>query len=86
MGFDEESRDGHRVYWPEKRKVSVERNIKFNFDSEEVIVGDLPLEGEQRVDERVDERLSATEPEPTDQINHPGTVNSGIRQIGTNQC
>ena len=46
-------------------------------------MGDLPLEGEQRVDERVDERLSATEPEPTDQIDHPGTVNSGIRQIGT---
>ena len=47
MGFDEESRDVHRVYWPEKRRVSVERNVKFNFAPDEVIVGDLLLKREQ---------------------------------------
>ena len=46
MGFDVETKDGHRVYWPEKRAVSVERSVKFNFDPDEVVVGALPLEGE----------------------------------------
>ena len=27
MGFDEESRDRHRIYWAEKRTVSVERML-----------------------------------------------------------
>ena len=72
MGFDEDLRDGHQVYWPEKRKISVERNIKFNFDPEEVIVGDLLLEGEQSLDKC----MSAKVPEPTNHVDHPGTVNS----------
>ena len=59
MGFDEDTRDGHRIYWPEKRKVSVERNIKFNFDAEEVVVGSLLLEGEILDNER----LMAIEPD-----------------------
>jgi hypothetical protein len=79
MGFDEQTKDGHRVYWPEKRKVSVERNVKFNFETEEVIVGDLPLEGEQSIDER----SSVVRPETTDQINHPGTIESELRHIST---
>ena len=45
MGFDEETGDGHHVYWEEKRSITVERSIKFNFE-EEIIVGQLPLEGE----------------------------------------
>ena len=45
MGFDAETKDGHRVYWPEKRRVSVERSVRFNVE-EEVIVDVLPLEGE----------------------------------------
>jgi hypothetical protein len=47
MGFDAETRDGHRVYWPERRTVTVERSVKFNFEPEEVVVGVLPLEGER---------------------------------------
>ena len=70
MGFDEESRDRHRVYWPEKRKVSIERSVKFNFKPNEVIIGDLLLEGEQSVDER----LSAIEPKTTDQVDHSGSI------------
>jgi transposase InsO family protein len=53
MGFDAETRDGHRIYWPERRKVSVERSVKFNFEPEEVVVGVLPLEGERKPDERL---------------------------------
>ena len=48
MGFDAETRDGHRIYWPERRTVSVERSVKFNFEQEEVVVGVLPLEGERK--------------------------------------
>ena len=69
MGFDEETKDGHRVYWAEKRRISVERNVKFNFEPDEIIVGDLPLEGEQGTDER----LTTIAPESTDQIDHSGT-------------
>lgn len=46
VGFDPDTRDGHRIYWPEKRSVSVERSVKFNFDDDEVVIGVLPLEGE----------------------------------------
>jgi hypothetical protein len=77
MGFDEESRDGHRVYWPEKRRVSVERNVKFNFEPEEVVVGDLPLEGEMNGNER----LADIEPEQPHHDDQPGTIESDNRQI-----
>ena len=46
MGRDEETGDGHRIYWPERRVITVERSVKFNFE-DEVIVGTLPLEGEE---------------------------------------
>ena len=36
VGYDEESPHAHRVYWPTKRRVSVERNIKFTPVHEEV--------------------------------------------------
>ena len=29
VGFDKESTHAHRIYWPDKRRISVERNIKF---------------------------------------------------------
>jgi Reverse transcriptase (RNA-dependent DNA polymerase)/gag-polypeptide of LTR copia-type/GAG-pre-integrase domain len=45
MGFDPDTKDGHRVYWPEKRSVSVERSVKFNV-TDEAIVRLLPIEGE----------------------------------------
>jgi len=64
MGFDAETRDGHRVYWPERRVVSVERSVKFNFEPKEVVVGTLPLEGECGPEER----LTAIEPETPDDV------------------
>ena len=45
MGFDAETRDGHHVYWPEKRSVTVERSVKFNF-KDEIQIPILPLEKE----------------------------------------
>ncbi len=36
LGFDEIS-SGHRIYWPEERKVSVERSVQF----EDVLEGEL---------------------------------------------
>ena len=59
MGFDTESKDGHRVYWPERRMVTVERSVSFKFPPDDIVVGVLPLKGEKRDDER----LTAVEPE-----------------------
>ena len=50
MGFDEETGDGHRVYQAEKRSITVERSVRFNFE-EEVVVGQLPLKGENSTSE-----------------------------------
>lgn len=47
MGFDSES-DAHRVYWPEKRRVTVERNIKFAAPVESDDEIELSLEGEKK--------------------------------------
>ena len=55
MGLDADTKDGHRVYWPERQMVTVERSVKFNFESEDVIIGVLPLEGEYKIDERPNE-------------------------------
>ena len=73
MGYDEETKDGHRVYWPERRTISVERSVKFNFD-DEVVVGTLPLEGENAGNEEV-ERLTANEPEKHVDIVTPDAEN-----------
>ena len=62
MGVEEETGDGHRVYWPEWRVITVERSIKFNFD-EEVVVGILPLEGEQPV---VEQPIQPILPQPVE--------------------
>ena len=50
VGFDADSTHAHRIYWPEKRTVSVERNIKF--DETEVYIPslDTPPEGENDSD------------------------------------
>ena len=77
VGFDEETKDGHRIYWAEKRRISVERNVKFNFEADEIIVGDLPLEGEQGSDER----LSTIAPGTTDHNHQSATTGTELRQI-----
>ena len=50
VGFNMDSMHAHRIYWPGKQMVSVERNIKF--DKMEVYISslDMLLEGENDSD------------------------------------
>ena len=60
VGLDEESH-GHRIYWAAKRSVTVERSVKFVPD--EVSVGEnIPLEGEEKLDEKDEDPNQADEP------------------------
>ena len=52
VGFDEESTHAHRIYWPDRRTVSVERNIKFDENFILIPKVDMPLEGE--IEERLE--------------------------------
>ena len=45
LGFDPEMKDGHRIYWPDRRSVSVERSVRFNFN-DDMVVWVLLLKGE----------------------------------------
>ncbi|KAI0070301.1 hypothetical protein K474DRAFT_1608968 [Panus rudis PR-1116 ss-1] len=45
VGYDAESK-AHRVYWPDKRTVSVERNVKIDNDNDVVVEVSLPSQGE----------------------------------------
>ena len=87
MGFDLETKDGHRVYWQEKRRISVERSVKFNVEADEVVAGELSLEGENTVDD-AGERLTANEPERRDVDNeasdaeYPATVSEATEGRG----
>ncbi|KAI0075254.1 hypothetical protein K474DRAFT_1600071, partial [Panus rudis PR-1116 ss-1] len=65
VGFDEESR-GHRIYWPERRIVSIERSVRFNID-EPSTATEVPLEGER---ETAIERLTSA-PETLNKENSP---------------
>lgn len=53
MGFDEETKEGHRIYWPGKRSISVEMSDRFNVEQDEVVVGALLLKGENEVGKRL---------------------------------
>jgi hypothetical protein len=48
VGFNEAS-NGHRIYWPEKHSVSIERSVKFNANADIFMPTIAPLEGEQVV-------------------------------------
>lgn len=45
VGYDEESK-GYRVYYPEKRWVGIERDVRFNPDEVLIPEGDIRSEGE----------------------------------------
>jgi hypothetical protein len=45
VGFDEAS-NGHRIYWPGKRTISIERSVKFDTDTEIFMPNGVSLEGE----------------------------------------
>ncbi|TFK78140.1 hypothetical protein K466DRAFT_446736, partial [Polyporus arcularius HHB13444] len=58
VGFDAES-DAHRVYWPDRRIVTVERSVKFPGTPTDV---EVRLEGEQRETETHQDREPAPSP------------------------
>ena len=76
MGFDAKTKDGHHIYWPERRTISVEQSVRFNVE-EEIVVDASPLEGEN-TPEINDERQSATE---TDRQNVDNTPDAEIPNL-----
>jgi hypothetical protein len=81
VGFDEESR-GHRVYWENKRSVTVERSVTFVPDEADIRIGNAPVEGEMEEFHELEQadkegnqpipQLFDPEPEPED-IDRPNT-------------
>jgi hypothetical protein len=64
VGFDEESR-GHRIYWPTRRSVTVERSITFIPEEVDIQIGNAPVEGEMKnIDELVEEADKSDQPIP----------------------
>lgn len=61
VGYDEESK-GYRIYYPEKRWVGIERNVRFNPDEILISDGDVGSEGEWH--------LPATDPTITHDKSH----------------
>jgi len=62
IGFDQESK-GHRIYWPEKRSVTVERSVTFIPEEVDVHVGNALVGGEMEdFDEIYSNMLRDTSP------------------------
>ena len=57
VGFDKESK-AHRIYYPGKRLVGVERSVVFAPEDVEVVLDGLVLEGE---DDKLDKREEVEE-------------------------
>jgi len=68
VGFDEESQ-AHRIYWEAKRSVTVERSIKFVPD--DVALDPVPLEGEEKLDERDEGESERSERSESPKPNQP---------------
>ena len=66
VGFDETS-DRHRIYWSEKRSVSIERSVKFDSDADIFMQTSVPLEGEQVVPKATPDGRCKPE-QPTDLV------------------
>ncbi len=63
VGFDDESK-AHRIYWENKRTVTIERNVKFLPEDVDIVVEVVALEGENaKLDER-DEGEADNQPMP----------------------
>ena len=73
VGFDKESK-AHRIYYPGKRLVGVERSIVFIPEDVEVILESLPLEGK---DNKLDEQ---------DEVEDGDEKGKGRRINAKNEC
>jgi hypothetical protein len=93
VGFDEES-NAHRIYWPSKRSVSVERSVKFNnTDTDVYLPNSVPLGGERvtvslpKDTEKPAEQPTSSAPPVTDHLGqnfeHPAPNEGRPRRIRT---
>ena len=77
VGFDEESR-GHRIYWKDKRSVTVERNITIIPNEVDIRIGNEPVEGEK---EDFDELLQQAENVKEDNLPIPQPPDTEMEDI-----
>lgn len=56
VGFDDQSKR-HRIYWEEKRSVTVERSINFIPDDVDIQIGNVPVDGENETFENLLEHV-----------------------------
>ncbi|THH01090.1 hypothetical protein EW026_g1530 [Hermanssonia centrifuga] len=68
VGFDEQSK-AHRIYWPSRRSVTVERSVRFMDDNPGIVA--VPLEGERVLEEPI---------EPIE-LNSTGTAQNASNQL-----
>ncbi|KAL7282957.1 LOW QUALITY PROTEIN: hypothetical protein ACG7TL_002375 [Trametes sanguinea] len=65
VGYSQKSK-GYQIYWPDKRSVTIERNVRFVEDEpDSVEVEDVQLEGAKA--DRGEQPTSSTSPSPTPQ-------------------
>jgi len=79
MGYDSESK-GYRIYWPQKRSVTVERNVVFNENDVQTlenftnIQSDLLAEGERdKVIQQPENNIEKAEDPDSQSVSHPET-------------
>jgi Reverse transcriptase (RNA-dependent DNA polymerase) len=65
VGFDEESK-GYRIYWPEKKKVTIKRDVYFNKD-EVLRSNDAQIEGDWDISTNSDTSQTPNNPKDSEQ-------------------
>jgi hypothetical protein len=85
VGFNENTKDGHWIYWLKKSIVTVEHNVKFAFDAKTV---NVLVEGEHKpvaacnmlpIVPIVPTQLSAQPPAPTPALSKPTVLRTHPR-------
>ena len=80
VGFDKDSK-GYCVYWPSKKKVSIECDIYFNKD-ELLPPNNIQIEGEWDVPINLDTDETSSKPKTTQK--HPRTIDKSLTYTTTN--
>ena len=79
VGYDEQSTHAHRIYWPEDRWISVERDVRFMSDS---VTVHTPLLGmNQRPDDAPGVTQRPPTPPPEPDPDPPAATDSGEEEI-----
>ena len=79
VGFDEESK-GYRIYWPEKKKVTIERDVYFNKD-EVLQSNDAQIEGDRDILTNSDTSQAPNNPKDIEQTSKTIPDASNIPKI-----